>query len=204
MTGPRGPSALPTVSAMDAFQRAVTRRATIQPLYGIFAIRRSSISLSTPLRWPRPSVHRPPRSWGLEPVARAVSEPIPGLLLPREAGGTPDGSHFPSFRAPACRVIALVESSSSRAIGDPGPFEVWIADQSDTRPGFGGQLLIYRGADLMGGRPGGPSRSSGSIWVAPPPTCAVRPRDRRPCERQDACSFRFSRADDSHYRRGGR
>lgn len=30
------------------------------------------------------------------------------------------------------------------------PFEVWIADQSDTRPGFGGQLLIYHGADLMG------------------------------------------------------
>jgi hypothetical protein len=30
------------------------------------------------------------------------------------------------------------------------PFEVWIADQSDTRPGFGGQLLIYEGSDLMG------------------------------------------------------
>jgi hypothetical protein len=29
-------------------------------------------------------------------------------------------------------------------------FEVWIADQSDTRPGYGGQLLIYEGADLMG------------------------------------------------------
>ena len=27
-------------------------------------------------------------------------------------------------------------------------FEVWIADQSDTRPGFGGQLLIFSGADL--------------------------------------------------------
>jgi hypothetical protein len=27
---------------------------------------------------------------------------------------------------------------------------VWLADQSDTRPGFGGQLLIYDGADLMG------------------------------------------------------
>jgi hypothetical protein len=31
-----------------------------------------------------------------------------------------------------------------------GRFEVWIADQSDTRPGFGGQLLIYDGARLMG------------------------------------------------------
>src|SRR5688572_13290630 len=29
-------------------------------------------------------------------------------------------------------------------------FEVWIADPSDTRPGFGGQLLIYQGADLAG------------------------------------------------------
>jgi hypothetical protein len=31
-------------------------------------------------------------------------------------------------------------------------FEVWLADQSDTRPGFGGQLLIYEGSDLMGWR----------------------------------------------------
>ena len=31
-----------------------------------------------------------------------------------------------------------------------GGFEVWIADQSDTRPGFGGQLVIYEGSDLMG------------------------------------------------------
>lgn len=33
-------------------------------------------------------------------------------------------------------------------------FEVWLADQSDTRPGYGGQLLIYEGSDLMGGRAG--------------------------------------------------
>ena len=39
-----------------------------------------------------------------------------------------------------------VNDASSRK-----PFEVWIADQSDTRPGFGGQLLIYEGSDLMGG-----------------------------------------------------
>jgi hypothetical protein len=31
-----------------------------------------------------------------------------------------------------------------------GGFEVWMADQSDTRPGFGGQLLVYEGAHLMG------------------------------------------------------
>src|SRR5688572_26662120 len=38
------------------------------------------------------------------------------------------------------------------AAGDHGgkrDFEVWIADQSDTRAGFGGQLLIYEGSDLM-------------------------------------------------------
>lgn len=29
-------------------------------------------------------------------------------------------------------------------------FEVWTADQSDTRPGFGGQILIYQGADVTG------------------------------------------------------
>jgi DNA-binding beta-propeller fold protein YncE len=31
-----------------------------------------------------------------------------------------------------------------------GGFEVWIADQSDTRPGHGGQLLVYDGDTLMG------------------------------------------------------
>jgi hypothetical protein len=29
-------------------------------------------------------------------------------------------------------------------------FEVWIADQSDTRASYGGQLLIYDGASLNG------------------------------------------------------
>lgn len=33
---------------------------------------------------------------------------------------------------------------------DESRFEVWIADQSDTQPGFGGQLLIFEGSDLMG------------------------------------------------------
>ena len=36
--------------------------------------------------------------------------------------------------------------------GDQAGFEVWIADQSDTRPGYGGQLLIYDGAHLRGRR----------------------------------------------------
>jgi hypothetical protein len=36
------------------------------------------------------------------------------------------------------------------AMGRGGGFEVWIADQSDTAPGHGGQLLIYEGSDLYG------------------------------------------------------
>jgi hypothetical protein len=32
-----------------------------------------------------------------------------------------------------------------------------MADQSDTRPGFGGQVLIFEGTDLMGPRPGEPA-----------------------------------------------
>lgn len=32
-------------------------------------------------------------------------------------------------------------------------FEVWIADQSDTRPGHGGQILIYEGSRLYGKHP---------------------------------------------------
>jgi DNA-binding beta-propeller fold protein YncE len=43
----------------------------------------------------------------------------------------------------------LLATVSSAASGKGG-FEVWIADQSDTRPGFGGQLLVYEGGDLMG------------------------------------------------------
>jgi hypothetical protein len=49
-------------------------------------------------------------------------------------------------------VIALL-AQAPQARDDDGRrrgFEVWIADQSDTRPGFGGQLLIYEGSDLMG------------------------------------------------------
>jgi hypothetical protein len=43
---------------------------------------------------------------------------------------------------------------AQRFFGDDrhGGFEVWIADQSDTRSGFGGQLLVYEGAHLMGRR----------------------------------------------------
>jgi hypothetical protein len=51
--------------------------------------------------------------------------------------------------------IAPAQSVESGAIPETGRrngFEVWIADQSDTRPGFGGQLLIFDGADVMGHR----------------------------------------------------
>ena len=46
------------------------------------------------------------------------------------------------------------ESAQSRR-GGPAKhgFEVWIADQSDTRPGYGGQILIYEGARLYGKHP---------------------------------------------------
>jgi len=40
----------------------------------------------------------------------------------------------------------MLEERAARRRG----FEVWLADQSDTRPGYGGQLLIYEGSDLMG------------------------------------------------------
>lgn len=55
----------------------------------------------------------------------------------------------------ACSGIAMnrVADSGAHAASrkaDTSSFEVWIADQSDTRPGFGGQLLIYEGSDLMG------------------------------------------------------
>jgi hypothetical protein len=48
--------------------------------------------------------------------------------------------------------IALVAQVTQARDGQGrrGGFEVWLADQSDTRPGFGGQLLIYEGSDLMG------------------------------------------------------
>jgi hypothetical protein len=44
------------------------------------------------------------------------------------------------------------QAERSAADERSGGFEVWIADQSDTRPGFGGQLLVYEGAHLMGRR----------------------------------------------------
>jgi hypothetical protein len=50
------------------------------------------------------------------------------------------------------RPLLPAENAAQAAAGTRGKggFEVWIADQSDTRPGFGGQLLIYEGSHLMG------------------------------------------------------
>jgi hypothetical protein len=42
---------------------------------------------------------------------------------------------------------------TAQAAGTTETFELWVADQSDTRPGYGGQLLIYDGAALMGKNP---------------------------------------------------
>ncbi len=48
-------------------------------------------------------------------------------------------------------VALFAQTAQSRdGAGRRRGFEVWLADQSDTRPGFGGQLLIYEGSDLMG------------------------------------------------------
>jgi hypothetical protein len=53
----------------------------------------------------------------------------------------------------ASSATQAVDSAGSREAPRGSGFEVWIADQSDTRPGFGGQLLIFDGADLLGHRP---------------------------------------------------
>lgn len=49
--------------------------------------------------------------------------------------------------------LASLDDRPSQQAGASSPnsgFEVWIADQSDTRPGYGGQLLVYEGSHLMG------------------------------------------------------
>jgi hypothetical protein len=47
---------------------------------------------------------------------------------------------------------AVPESAAQPSASSPA-FELWVADQSDTRPGYGGQLLIFAAADLMGKDP---------------------------------------------------
>lgn len=54
------------------------------------------------------------------------------------------------FRLALAAGLLATLATLSRAASGKGGFEVWIADQSDTRPGFGGQLLVYEGGDLMG------------------------------------------------------
>jgi hypothetical protein len=77
----------------------------------------------------------------------------PGIMLPRAAAGT-----------------ALQDGS------DTSRFEVWIADQSDTRPGFGGQLLILEGSDLMGNAAANATPHCGSILAPRRRPCAGRRR----------------------------
>lgn len=50
--------------------------------------------------------------------------------------------------------LAGVIASAPRVVGTTPGYEVWIADQSDTRPGHGGQILIFAGTDLMASYPG--------------------------------------------------
>ena len=52
----------------------------------------------------------------------------------------------------AIAVAFVIASTSSSALFGAREFEVWMADQSDTRLGYGGQLLIYDGDDLRGRR----------------------------------------------------
>jgi hypothetical protein len=66
----------------------------------------------------------------------------------------------PGVLAVATTVALAASAGAAPAAGraeaprpHPAPaagFEVWLADQSDTRAGFGGQLLIYEGSDLTG------------------------------------------------------
>src|SRR5262245_26664658 len=61
------------------------------------------------------------------------------------------------FRFTCIAVLAavLLQWSASAHEFWPGKrgFEVWIADQSDTRAGYGGQILIYDGDRLYRKRP---------------------------------------------------
>ena len=50
-------------------------------------------------------------------------------------------------------VMSGAEQAGAQEASHKFGFEVWIADQSDTRPGYGGQILIYEGARLYGKHP---------------------------------------------------
>ena len=61
---------------------------------------------------------------------------------------------------PVVAIVALSAEASrglpadgAQPAGTSAAFELWVADQSDTRPGYGGQLLVFDGADLMGKDP---------------------------------------------------
>ena len=54
------------------------------------------------------------------------------------------------MKRPLTLLAGFVVAGLSAAATQSAGFEVWVADQSDTRPGFGGQLLIYQGADMSG------------------------------------------------------
>ena len=81
--------------------------------------------------------------------------------------------------------VAFVALSVQVVLSDRGDdaYEVWLADQSDTRPGHGGQLLIYDGAHLTG-KTAARARLIAAVDLgARPPTCAVPVQVVRPFDR---------------------
>ena len=95
----------------------------------------------------------------------------------------------------AVLAVAVVAGNSTlipaRSVEDAKPsdgrrsdrFEVWIADQSDTRPGFGGQLLISTAKTSWAAVPGRPHLPCVSI-SAPTRRISVAPRPAEtPCVR---------------------
>ena len=64
------------------------------------------------------------------------------------------GCGLAGWWGPATFAAGFAQPDARGASGShPRGFEVWIADQSDTRPGYGGQILIYEGARLYGRHP---------------------------------------------------
>jgi hypothetical protein len=74
------------------------------------------------------------------------------MKRPLIVGATALGAVVVAAVAGSVMSAQTTESAASPEATRRDAFEVWIADQSDTRPGFGGQLLIFDGDDVMGPR----------------------------------------------------
>src|SRR5262245_37151071 len=82
--------------------------------------------------------------WGTGGVMKFVCFAVVAAGLAASFGLDGSASFSPATGA------GLTAVRGDGAASGPEGFEVWMADQSDTRPGFGGQILIYDGADLHG------------------------------------------------------